>query len=87
MMDEVKLRGVTEYQPQFVMKEFEEPGGCGGCPSIPVKWAAWKKPTAPSSGLRPLGLAPHAPSERLFLKVEEWDSAVPVVDFGDDERW
>lgn len=87
LMDEIKFRPVPEYRPQFVMQEAWEPRGCGGLPDCHTGNLIKRKPTAPSSGVWPLGLAPHVPSSRLFMPLEEWDSAVPVVDFGEDENW
>ena len=87
LMDGVKFRPVPEYRPQFVMQEAWEPRGCGGLPDCHIGNPIKRKPTAPSSVTRPLGLAPDAPSSRLFMPLEKWDSAAPAVDFGEDESW
>ncbi|QTN31928.1 hypothetical protein HZ994_06155 [Akkermansiaceae bacterium] len=86
VMDGVKLRKVPDYRPQFVMFAGEEKTTCGGMISCPVQNPVRRKPVAPLSGVMPLGLSPHDPPDRLFLTFEEFESALPVVDSG-DERW
>ena len=83
-MGEVKVRAVPEYQPQFVMKVFEEPGGCGGIPGCQIGIPILRKPTAPAQDSHRPQVPRCSATRELLFPVADLEEEAPATDFGDE---